>query len=145
MTTLDTHFASYDDYHKTKGNKVTHYLGIPLIVFSAFGLLSHIPLPAPDWFTIGLVAWLFSSAYYVKLDKKRGAQFSVLTLVIYLVSRWIGWKAHVALFVVGWILQLVGHYKYEKKAPAFITNLSHLLIGPFWIYCNLMSPAKPTN
>jgi uncharacterized membrane protein YGL010W len=137
MTTLDAYFASYDGFHQTKGNKLTHYVGIPLIVFSAFGLLAAIPLPAPDWFSLGLVAWLGSTFFYVRLDAKKGGVFSVITLVTYLASRWFSWKLHLALFVVGWILQLVGHYKYEKKSPAFLQNLSHLLIGPFWIYCNL--------
>jgi uncharacterized membrane protein YGL010W len=39
----------------------------------------------------------------------------------------------VALFVVGWIFQFVGHYVYEKRAPAFYRNLAHLLVGPLWI------------
>ncbi|MES2964094.1 MAG: Mpo1-like protein [Bdellovibrionota bacterium] len=142
MITLDTHFASYDAFHQTKGNKLTHYVGIPLIVFSTFGLLSRIPLPAPDWFSLGLVAWLGSTIYYVKLDKKRGSLFSVVTLIMYLWSRWYGWKFHLALFVIGWVLQGIGHYKYEKKSPAFLTNLTHLLIGPFWIFCKLTAPKK---
>lgn len=145
MISLDTHFASYDGYHMTKGNKLTHYVGIPMIVFSAFGLLAAVPLPAPDWFTLGLLAWLSSTVYYVRLDAKRGGAFSFVTFIIYLFSRWFGWKTHVALFVVGWILQLVGHYKYEKKSPAFFTNLSHLLIGPFWIYCNLTKSKSREN
>jgi len=145
MTSLETHFASYDGYHKTKGNKLTHYVGIPLIVFATFGLLAAIPLPAPDWFSLGLVAWLASSVFYVRLDKKRGAQFSFVTLIIYLASRWYRWKTHVVLFIIGWAFQYIGHYKYEKKSPAFYTNLSHLLIGPFWIFCNLMSPKKSEN
>jgi uncharacterized membrane protein YGL010W len=35
--------------------------------------------------------------------------------------------------VVGWILQYLGHYVYEKKSPAFYRNLVHLLVGPLWI------------
>ena len=39
----------------------------------------------------------------------------------------------VVLFVVGWIFQFIGHYVYEKRAPAFYRNLAHLLVGPLWI------------
>ena len=43
------------------------------------------------------------------------------------------WKVSLALFVVGWIFQFVGHYVYEKRSPAFYRNLAHLLVGPLWI------------
>lgn len=145
MTSLETHFASYSAYHQTKGNKLTHYVGIPLIVFSTFGLLQAIPLPAPDWFSLGLVAWLASTVYYLRLDWKRGLPFSIVTLIMYLASRQVGWVPHVVIFIVGWILQGIGHYKYEKKSPAFLTNLTHLLIGPFWIYCGLVGSGKGEN
>jgi hypothetical protein len=36
--------------------------------------------------------------------------------------------------VVGWAFQLFGHYVYEKKSPAFLTTLSHLFVGPMWIF-----------
>ena len=42
-------------------------------------------------------------------------------------------RVAIALFVVGWIFQFVGHYVYEKRAPAFYRNLAHLLVGPLWI------------
>ena len=40
---------------------------------------------------------------------------------------------HRGLFVFGWVLQFVGHYVYEKRSPAFMKNLTHLLVGPLWI------------
>ena len=39
----------------------------------------------------------------------------------------------VGLFILGWVLQFVGHYVYEKKSPAFFRNVTHLLVGPLWI------------
>lgn len=38
----------------------------------------------------------------------------------------------IAVFVVAWIFQLIGH-KYEKAKPAFIDDLNQLLIGPFFL------------
>src|SRR5260370_17012371 len=40
---------------------------------------------------------------------------------------------NVTFFVIGWILQFVGHSVYEKRQPAFMTNAMHRLVGPLWI------------
>lgn len=135
MRTLQEEFKSYSEFHKSLGNKITHMAGIPMIVFSTFGLLS---LVGSQWFNAGLVVWFLSSAFYLKLDLKTAAPFCVLTLLICLASSFVPTYTHIFLFVLGWILQGVGHYVYEKKSPAFLTNLNHLLIGPLWIYCYLV-------
>lgn len=38
----------------------------------------------------------------------------------------------IGLFVVGWIIQFVGHY-YEGRKPAFVDDLVGLLIGPLFL------------
>ena len=43
------------------------------------------------------------------------------------------WPLPLALFVIGWIFQFVGHLGYEKKSPAFLKNAGHLLVGPLWV------------
>ena len=42
------------------------------------------------------------------------------------------------LFALGWILQGVGHAFYEKKSPAFLRNVLHMLIGPLWVFADVM-------
>lgn len=140
MRKLDYYFSSYAAYHQTKGNKFTHYLGIPLIVFSTLGLFSGLGLNS--WLNLGLILWLGSSIFYSQLDWRRGIPFSVLMFALYFASLQVPWSVHVLLFVIGWILQTLGHYKYEKKAPAFLTNVSHLLIGPFWIFCHALGRSQ---
>jgi len=39
----------------------------------------------------------------------------------------------ITLFVVGWILQFVGH-AFEGKMPSFFSDPKYLLIGPMWFY-----------
>ncbi len=36
------------------------------------------------------------------------------------------------MFVVGWVFQFVGHY-YEGRKPAFVDDLSGLIIGPLFV------------
>ena len=64
----------------------------------------------------------------------RLALYRNLALALFVVSTFVAhlWILAAALFVGGWVLQFVGH-AYEGKKPAFLTNLTHLLIGPLWI------------
>ncbi|MGV8611295.1 Mpo1-like protein, partial [Pseudomonas aeruginosa] len=49
-------------------------------------------------------------------------------------AAWLGWG--VGLFVVGWIIQFVGHY-YEGRTPAFVGVLSGLVVGPVFVLSEL--------
>jgi uncharacterized membrane protein YGL010W len=42
------------------------------------------------------------------------------------------WKTCLALFVLAWIGQFIGH-KIEGKKPSFLHDLVFLLIGPAWL------------
>lgn len=41
------------------------------------------------------------------------------------------WKIPLGLFVVGWILQFIGHY-FEGKPPEFLTDYRYLFVGMRW-------------
>ena len=41
------------------------------------------------------------------------------------------WRLPLALFVVGWIFQFVGHY-YEQKPPEFLRDWRFLFVGLRW-------------
>jgi uncharacterized membrane protein YGL010W len=43
-------------------------------------------------------------------------------------------------FVVGWIIQFVGHY-YEGRKPAFVDDLVGLLVGPMFVVAEAMFAA----
>ncbi len=55
------------------------------------------------------------------------------SIVLLLVSIFVGglWKIGVALFVLGWILQFVGHYV-EGKPPEFLRDWRFLFVGLRW-------------
>jgi uncharacterized membrane protein YGL010W len=79
---MQTFIDNYKSKHQHRLNRLTHSIGIPLIVLS---------LP------IFFFAW-----------------------------RWA-----LTMFVVGWILQFVGH-AIEGNQPAFFKNPVYLLVGPLW-------------
>jgi uncharacterized membrane protein YGL010W len=50
------------------------------------------------------------------------------------------WRYGLALFVIGWIFQFIGHY-YEKKPPEFLTDWRFLFVGLRWWFAKLRGRA----
>ena len=132
---LRAHFNDYAAFHGTPGNKACHYIGIPLIVLTLFTFLSAVPLFAVGAYTVTLAELVLAlvTLYYLTLDPLLAVLMAIVSTGLIVVSRMIPMPIAVALFVVGWIFQYIGHYVYEKKAPAFYQNATHLLVGPLWI------------
>lgn len=82
----------------------------------------------------GILFLAFSVVWYLFLEWKLAVPFTLFIGGMYFLGRamplWMLWT----LFAVGWILQGIGHYVYEKKSPAFLKNIEHVLIGPLWIF-----------
>jgi uncharacterized membrane protein YGL010W len=132
---LRSHFADYASFHATPGNQACHYAGIPLIVFTLVALLTRAPLATVSGFTVTLaeLTVVVVTAWYLTLDAPLALVMLAATSAFAAVGRAVPALLCIALFVLGWILQFVGHYVYEKKSPAFYKNLTHLLVGPLWI------------
>ncbi|HYP00298.1 MAG TPA: DUF962 domain-containing protein [Pyrinomonadaceae bacterium] len=63
-----------------------------------------------------------------RLTHSIGIPMIVLSLPLFFFN----WRWALALFVVGWILQFVGHW-IEGNQPAFFRNPVYLLVGPLWV------------
>jgi uncharacterized membrane protein YGL010W len=94
-----------------------------------------VPLLALGGYTITLaeVVIVAATLYYLTLDAVLAGGMLAYSLASLFVGRALPWTVSLGLFVFGWILQFVGHYVYEKRSPAFLKNLTHLLVGPLWI------------
>jgi uncharacterized membrane protein YGL010W len=57
--------------------------------------------------------------------------FGIPMIVLSIPCLFVSWKWAAFLFVVGWILQLIGHM-FEGKNPSFFSNPIYLLVGPVW-------------
>ena len=69
-----------------------------------------------------------------KLMHSFGIPMIALSLLLVPVSFFIGgmWRIALGLFVVGWVIQFVGH-KYEGMKPVFTDDIMGLVIGPLFI------------
>jgi uncharacterized membrane protein YGL010W len=140
MKTLVDHLAQYASYHRDRRNVASHFVGIPLIVLAVAILLSRPGLALNGfWLSPALAVALIAAAFYWRLDVPLGATLAVLLLACLWIGAglarqptalWLG--SGVGLFVVGWIVQFVGHV-YEGRKPAFLDDLTGLAIGPLFV------------
>jgi uncharacterized membrane protein YGL010W len=120
-------FEDYSSYHRHPANKLCHYIGIPMIVFTLVGLLWKLnPGVAAG---VALLAVL----YDLRLSVRLTVPFAIFVLLSGVLAPGVPAGILWAGFLLGWALQFVGHFLYEKRAPAFFDNLRQLLVGPLWI------------
>ncbi len=67
--------------------------------------------------------------------------FGIPLIVVSLGALFFSWRWALALFVVGWALQFIGH-AFEGKPPAFFKSPRYLLIGPWWWVTSLVASRK---
>jgi uncharacterized membrane protein YGL010W len=129
--------VQYAAYHRDRRNIATHFVGIPLIVFGIGVLLARVDVMGLSlaWITWGLAtAWYLSRGNLV-LGLATSAVNGVLMALAHppaagAMAAWLAWG--VGAFVVGWVIQFIGHY-YEGRKPAFVDDLVGLLVGPMFV------------
>ncbi|MGC4059352.1 MAG: DUF962 domain-containing protein [Aquabacterium sp.] len=140
MKPLVEQLSQYATYHRDRRNIATHFIGVPMIVASLCILLSRPTLiDGVHWLTPGSIVSALATLYYLRLDVRYA-----IVLVAYLAACLFGaesmaglgtlaWLAvGVGLFIVGWVVQFLGHY-YEGRKPAFVDDLIGLMIGPLFV------------
>ena len=128
-------FADYASYHQTKGNKLFHRLGIPLIMLALIGMLARAGVGHINA-AVGLI--ILAEIVYFMLEWRLAVAMLLISVAFYFAGAALPLWINLALFVLGWIFQFVGHSVYEKKQPAFFRNFAHLLVGPLWILNDLI-------
>lgn len=146
---VDVLFDQYAESHQNPTNKLIHWVCVPLIVFSLFGLVWAIPFPHIGFLGSynGYFNWdsfliAFSVYYYFKLSPMLSyVMLLILMLFSYVVIQLAVWQIAggpalwltcLVIFVLAWAGQFIGH-KIEGKKPSFLTDLKFLLIGPIWL------------
>jgi uncharacterized membrane protein YGL010W len=140
MKTLEQHLTTYATYHRDRRNIATHFVGIPMIVLAVATLLSRPILDAGGLpFSPAVLVTVLSFGFYLRLDLRYAVTMGALLALTL-------WPAHSlasgstglwlaaggGLFVLGWVIQFVGHI-FEGKKPAFIDDMVGLLVGPLFI------------
>lgn len=134
--TIHQWFDEYGESHRNHTNKLIHWICVPSIFFSVVCLLSLIPISGS--FTVASLAMILATLFYIRISPV----LAIGLVLFYWLCLWgasrlalIGiplWQTAVAIFVVAWIGQFIGH-KIEGKKPSFLKDLQFLLIGPAWL------------
>lgn len=140
---IDRLLAEYGSSHLNKTNKAIHWICVPIIFFTIFGLIRSIPTPAAfadvpylSWASILLA---FALVYYVFLSFTLFLGFVAFGALVvigneYLYSFGATYLLVISagVFILAWVGQFIGH-KIEGKKPSFLKDLQFLLIGPAWL------------
>ena len=132
MQRIDAYLSDYAAYHQTRGNIACHFVGIPLIVYSIIAFFLQLRLNS--MITAADILIAVSFLFYATLDLRLAILMLISTALLDLLGRSVGSPLiAVVAFVVGWVFQGIGHAVFEKKSPAFLRNLIHLMVGPIFL------------
>ncbi|WBV52708.1 Mpo1 family 2-hydroxy fatty acid dioxygenase [Chryseobacterium gambrini] len=145
MRKIDLLFAEYAESHRNSTNKLIHWICVPLIFWTILGFISIIPSKSIGFRYIGEISYISFAAialvtiFYTRLSFLIGLiMFFVMILMesfaygINIRFEEKSWMVYLAVFVITWIFQFVGH-KIEGKKPFFLKDLQFLLVGPIWL------------
>ena len=149
MKSVEQWINEYGESHQNSTNKAIHWVCVPLIMLSLLALISIIPFPIHDitLFSINgkkvLLNWtiiflLFAIIFYLKLSISIAVGMLLIALGMIASINWIElfdptiWRLSIAIFIMAWIGQFIGH-KIEGKKPSFFEDIQFLLIGPAWL------------
>ncbi|KAK4189720.1 hypothetical protein QBC35DRAFT_126865 [Podospora australis] len=152
---LEKQLTFYGAYHHNQVNIVIHMVCVPFILFSAFAIASNygpfftvpswlqIPYLEPNVGTFAAIVW---GALYLLLEPVAGGALALICLASAAGTNYLRiqdpantTKNAIALHVVCWILQFVGHGKFEGRAPALLDNLFQaIFLAPLFVWLELL-------
>jgi uncharacterized membrane protein YGL010W len=127
---IDVLLDRYSESHLNHTNELIHMVCVPLIVFSLLGIVWWLhPLAA-------LAVVIAALAYYMQLSRPFALGMLAMSLLmlalLYAMPPLTVLPASIAIFVLAWIGQFIGH-QIEGKKPSFFDDLRFLLIGPLFV------------
>jgi len=141
MKTLDQQMAVYAAYHRDRRNRLTHFIGVPAIVFAI--LIPMCWVPIGDGVTLAHVFLGAVLAYYFLLDVPLAIVTGIATCALYFAAKLAagtgftsGWIWSGVFFAGGWVFQLVGHV-FEGRKPALADNLFQIFVAPIFLVAEL--------
>jgi uncharacterized membrane protein YGL010W len=147
MKSLSEQVNAYEAYHHDMRNRLTHFVGVPLVTFAIFlflGWLRFAHYPAIP-FTGATLFYFIVFIYYLILDWKIALLQAPFTLfLLWLADRIAVWPflesltAFLIAFIGGWIIQLIGH-ALEGRRPALADNILQIFNAPLFLTVEVVS------
>lgn len=148
MKTAAQWFIEYGESHQNPINKAIHSVCVPVITLTTIGLFWSLPsspltalVPAAWalWANWGTVLVFFAVLFYLRLSWILGFGMALFGWLCLWINSWLVsassiplWQISLALFLIAWLGQFIGH-RIEGKKPSFFKDIQFLLIGPAWL------------
>ncbi len=132
---LERLFSEYNAYHRDPTNVAIHKVAIPLIVFHVLAMLDWVALGfevAGHGVTLAHAVFGLAAIWYLVMSTRLALVMLPFSLLCLYLGRMTSTEIVIGIAVFAWIAQLVGHMRYEHRAPAFKDNLVQLLVGPVY-------------
>lgn len=129
---LDVWLDEYAVSHQNHTNKRIHLICVPVIFLTIVALLMQLSI------ALTVIVALGALLFYGRLSIFLCLAMTVFVVLCMSFVFWTNWHVGVwlAIFVIAWIGQFIGH-KIEGAKPSFFEDLQFLLIGPAWVAMNL--------
>ena len=142
---LKSQYNFYKKYHSNPINVFIHIICIPMIFWSTSVLLSSIQV-INNIFNLTFFVSFFYSIYYQFLNLRLGQIMSIFLILSWYTASLFYYNNEnsiryaLAINIVSWILQFIGHGLFEGKKPALIDNLVQaFLIAPMFVLIDVLS------
>jgi uncharacterized membrane protein YGL010W len=144
MSNLPALLADYGAYHRDSRNRLTHYFGVPAIVYAILILpalhtatLFGLSIEVDRLIVVPFVL------FYLVLDLWLGLMLAVLFALLCAAAEattqsgtTVSTIVAGSVFILGWALQFFGHHL-EGNRPALLTNLFQILVAPIFLIAEL--------
>ncbi|KAB5580466.1 hypothetical protein GE09DRAFT_1051024 [Coniochaeta sp. 2T2.1] len=152
---LEKQLTFYGAYHHNAANIAIHALGVPLIAATSFTLCTNIGpfFTVPQWLSIpylepnlGIIGAFLYAALYILLEPVAGTALGIICVAMATIGNQLRiadatatnqWS--IAIFIFSWIIQFIGHGKFEGRAPALFDNLFQaFVLAPLFVWLELL-------
>jgi len=137
---VDQLLQHYAQSHQHPTNERIHFVAIPCIMLSLVGLLyAASPLVALVFLGASLVYyWRLSTVFLVTM---MGITLLMLLAIAALNAKGVLLPVCIAVFVVAWVFQFIGH-RIEGKKPSFLEDVQYLWVGPLFVLSKLFGKLR---
>lgn len=136
--------ASYGRFHRDRRNRLTHYLGVPAIIYSILTPAAMCVVAVGDArISLDRILVAIAAIAYLGLDLRFGLALTVILSLLASAAEVMtprdapaAWAEAGIVFGLGWALQLLGH-RLEGNRPALLTNLAQIFVAPLFLVAEL--------
>jgi len=140
MKTLEDQMAFYAAYHQDARNKLSHFIGVPAIIFGLFIALGWLRVEIGGvTLTAAMLLAAVVMVWYFVLDVPLALAMLVVNGVLITLADMVAvqpLKVGAIWFLVffggGWVIQLIGHV-YEGRKPALVDNFFQVFVAPIFL------------